>query len=448
MATIKIKRGKDLRIAGRPERELVDGARPSRVALKPTDFRYLRPRLKIKEGDSVSTGTPLFESKDDPRVKFVSPGSGRVEAVRFGQRRKLLEVVVALSGEERFEEAGKLSAGEALKLSREELIERLLNGGLWPLILQRPFSRIASPSDKPKSIFVGAMAEDAFAPDPEVFLKEEEPAFQLGLEVLKKLTDGPLHLCVSASAKAIPIPKVQGMKVHRFSGPYPSGSVPVQIYYAGPPRGHETVWYLQAADVLAVSRYLTTGRFPTERIVALSGPAARERRFYRSRFGASVESIAQGRVETGELRYVSGGVLTGSKIAAAGFLGFYDTTLFVLAEGRQRELLSFAMPGFGKYSLSRAFFSGVMPSAEYSLDTSKRGSPRNFVLNGIYEDLCPVNILPQHLVKAVLAGDIEETERHGILDCAQCGLCTFVCPSKVELGSIIQDGLDTIIKEG
>ena len=77
-----------------------------------------------------------------------------------------------------------------------------------------------------------------------------------------------------------------------------------------------------------------------------------------------------------------------------------------------------------------------------------RGSPRNFVMNGIYEDVCPVDLLPMHLAKSILADDIEESEKHGILDCAECGLCTFVCPSKIEVGEIIRGGIDAIFKEG
>jgi len=112
MADIRVPNGFDLRIAGLPEQVLADAARPSRVALRPGDFPGLRPKLLVEEGASVKTGTSLLGSKDCPRFRLASPGTGRVEKVRWGPRRSLIEVVVALEGEEQFEPVPKASAGE------------------------------------------------------------------------------------------------------------------------------------------------------------------------------------------------------------------------------------------------------------------------------------------------------------------------------------------------
>ncbi len=446
--SIHISKGHDFKLFGRPEPTITDASRPARVALQPPDFRYLRPRLKVKKGDAVRAGTHLFESKDDSRIVFGSPGSGTVVDIRFGARRRILEVIVELAGEEQFEEAGSLSPDEVRKLDRDKIVERLLTGGLWPLVRQRPFSKIADPDGKPRAVYVGAMSTEPFLPDPDVVLEGQEGDFQLGLDILGKLTKGKVHLCVSTKARSKALTQAQGVETHCFTGPHPSGNIAVQIYHVDPPGPHETVWYLGAQDTLAVARFFRTGRFPTERVVSLGGSGARERRYFRSRFGASVESLTQGKLDDGELRFVSGGVLTGRKIEAAGFLGFYDTALYVLPEGRTREMLSFMRPGLGKYSLSRTVADSFLPTADYRLDTNLNGGSRNFVMTGIYEDICPVDIIPDQLAKSVLAGDIEESEKHGILDCAECGLCTFICPSKIEVGSIIQKGLDEIVKEG
>lgn len=449
MPDITIRRGHDLRLSGRPRPEIASAPRPARVALQPADFRYLRLRLRAQEGQEVLAGTPLLESKEDPRIRLVSPASGRLAAVHYGERRKILEVIVELSGEERSEEMPPLSPEQVRAMGRRELIDRLCAAGLWPLIRQRPFSRVAEPDGEPKALFVGAMATEPFGPDPDVVLQGQEEAFQLGLDALRKLAGGRLHLCVARDARSAALTRAEGVVLHRFAGPHPAGNVAVQIYHVDPPKAGEVVWYLGAQDVLAVARQLTTGRFPAERVVSLCGPGIRpaQRRYYRAPLGASVESLTQGRAEPGEMRHVSGGVLTGRKVTATGFLGFYDTTLYVLPEGRRREMLAFLRPGFGKYSLWRTFPSGFAPAGEYVLDTNKRGSLRNFIMNGVYEDVCPVDILPQYLAKSVLAGDVEEAERHGILDCAECGLCSFVCPSKIEVAAVIRDGIDQIAQE-
>lgn len=448
MSVITVSKGHDLRISGIPSKDIQDAPRPAHAALQPPEFRYLRPRLKVREGDSVKIGTPLFESKDDPRIVFVSPAAGKVSPVRFGERRRLLEVVVELGGEESFEEYGALTRDEARGLSREALVDRLLKMGLWPLLRQRPFSKIADPDGRPAAIFVSATAAGPCEPDADRVLEGREQDFQLGLDLLKKLTEGPLHLCCAEHSEAKALIEAKGVSVHRFNGKHQAGDAAVQIYHVAPPSPKAPVWYLGYQDLLTISRSLAAGRLIAERVVGFGGPGAAEPKTLRTRIGASVESITRGKVRSGEMRYVSGAVLNGTAVDAAGHLGFYDSSLIVLPEGRGRELLGFARPGFGRYSLSRAWISAFFPGGEHDFDTNLGGSRRNFVLQGVEEDLCPVGIWPQQAAKAVLAEDFDEMEKHGVLDCAECGLCTFVCPSKIEVAGILRRGIDMIHKEG
>jgi Na+-transporting NADH:ubiquinone oxidoreductase subunit A len=447
-STISIRRGRDLQIAGHPAPKIVDAARPARAAVQPDDFRYFRPRLLVKEGDAVKTGTPVLESKDDPRVVLVSPGAGTVAKIHRGERRKILEVVIELAGEESFVEHGELDGAAIGALTREALVEKLLKGGLWPLLRRRPFACAADPDETPKAIWVCATPQDAFDADPDLVLRGQEKDFQLGLDLLAKLTNGSVYLGVSKDASCPALTAASGVEVRSFCGPYPAGDPAVQIYHVCPPKAGESVWYLRAQDLLALTRFVKTGRYDPTRVIAFGGPAVKEAQLFRTRVGASVESIAEGRVEDGELRVVTGSVLSGRKVPRTGFTGFYDTALFALKEGREREFLSFFAPGFEKYTLSNAYGSSLFAGTQFPLDTNLRGSLRNFVQSGIYEEICPVGIWPEHAAKAVLAEDIEEMEKHGILDCAECGLCTFVCPSKIEVGSILRSGIDLIRKEG
>ncbi|MFC1679465.1 Na(+)-translocating NADH-quinone reductase subunit A, partial [Elusimicrobiota bacterium] len=434
--------------SGRPEPVIADAPPPSHVAIQPPDFRYLRPRLKVKEGQKVKLGTPLFESKDDPRVVFVALGGGKVSEVRRGKRRRILDVVVELDKDEEVEDFGALKPEEARKLGRKDVIDRLLKGGLWPLLNQRPFSCVPNPDDEPKAFFVGGTAREPWCPDPDVVLEGKEEDFQLGLDILKKLTAGKTYLCVSADAKCKALTEARGVELRRFTGPHPAGNIAVQVYHIDPPDGKETVWYIKSQDVLTVARFFKTGRLPVERIVSVCGPSVKEaeRRYYRTRLGASVESLTKGKLVEGDLRHISGGVLTGRQVPADGFLGLRETTMYVLPEGRNRELLSFVRPGFEKYSLSRSVVSSFIPGGSHVLDTNCCGGLRNFVMTGIYEDVCAVDIIPEQLAKSVIAGDLEEAEKHGILDCAECGLCTFICPSDIEIADVIERGLAQIRK--
>ncbi|PCI34957.1 MAG: NADH:ubiquinone reductase (Na(+)-transporting) subunit A [Elusimicrobia bacterium] len=446
--TISIRRGLDLKIAGRPASKILEAPRPARTAVQPDDLRYFRPRLLVKEGDAVKAGTPLLEDKDDPRIVLVSPAGGTVASVHRGERRKILEVIIELAGEETFEEHGALDDDALQGLTREALTERLLKGGFWPLLRQRPFACVANPDTPPKAILVCATPQDDFDTDPDIVLRGQEKDFQSGLDLLAKLTDGTVFLGIGKNAQCPALTDAKGVETRRFAGPYPAGDPAVQIYYACPPKSGETVWYIRAQDLLALARFVKTGRYSTERVIALGGPAVKERQLFKTRVGASIESITDGRLEEGELRVVSGSVLSGRKVPRTGFVGLYDTAVFVLREGRERELLSFFMPGLNKYTTTNTYLGSFLGKSEYALDTNLRGSLRNFTQSGIYESVCPVDIWPEQTAKAVLAGDIEEMEQHGILDCVECGLCTFVCPSKIEVGSILRDGIDLIRKEG
>jgi len=56
--------------------------------------------------------------------------------------------------------------------------------------------------------------------------------------------------------------------------------------------------------------------------------------------------------------------------------------------------------------------------------------------------------MPNLIMKAALNSDIEKMESCNIHDCVDCGLCTFVCPAKIELSKNIEDGKSLIAKEG
>ena len=77
------------------------------------------------------------------------------------------------------------------------------------------------------------------------------------------------------------------------------------------------------------------------------------------------------------------------------------------------------------------------------------GEERAFVVSGQYEDFVPMDIYPVHLIKAIMAQDIELMEQLGIyeVDPADFSLCEFACTSKIPVQDIIREGLDLIKKE-
>jgi len=449
MPEISIKKGLNLNLAGGPALDIEEAARPTRLGIMLDDFPGFKPRLQVKEGDTVQVGSILVSSKEDPRMCLVSPGSGTVAEIRLGARRRLEAISIELSGEEKYVAFPSHSREEVEALSAEKLTEILLECGLWPLLRQQPFNRIANPAQRPQAIFVGAMQADPFAPQTKLILHEKEKQLQLGLDLMQKLTDGKVYLCAAKRDQDLAaITLSQGAEKYFFSGPHPAGHIAVQIYHVAPPSGNQVVWHLDIQALLAIADLLQNGKLPTERLITLAGPGVRQPQHLNTRWGASAESLTLNRLNPEEMRLISGGVLTGRKIGEKDFLGFYDNSLCVFPEGRQREMLGFMNPGLNKYSSSRAFLSSLFPDMEYTVTTNRQGSLRSFVQTGIYEEVCAVDLYPAHLAKSVLADDFEEMEKHGILDCVQCGLCSYVCPSKIEVAAIIQSGIDKIEIEG
>ena len=445
--SVKLKKGFDLRIKGIAEKKLAGEIQSVRYAVKPVDFPGLVPRLAVKPGDKVQAGTPLFIDKLRPEIKFTSPVSGIVVSSDRGDRRKLLEVVVEKNGNE-FIDFGK---ADPSNLNREQIKEHLLASGLWPAIRQRPYHVIARPQDLPKAIFISGFDTAPLAPDSN-FIMDNSPSslFQTGLSALTKLTDGRVNLILNGKGEAPEsLKKCTGVEISYFSGPHPAGNVGIHIHHLNPINKGEIVWVVNLQDVLSVGRLFEEGIYKHERIVALTGSEVLHPQYYKMLSGASVESMVRDKVKDGHLRVISGNVLTGTKIKSDGYLGYYDSQVTVIPEGDYYEFFGWAMPGLNKFSFSKTFASTLIPKKSYNLDTNMHGEERAFVMTGKYEQVVPMDIYPMQLLKAILAQEVDLMENLGIYEIAEedFALCEFICPSKIEIQSIVRQGLDLMIKE-
>ena len=454
-AVINIRKGLDLRLAGAPAPEIVDLSPSGTVTVFPSDYEGIKPRLLVREGDQVKRGTPLFFNKKSDAMRATAPAAGRIKSIAIGPRRIIERIVIEVSGKDEREDFRKHEPDTVLRMPRDEILAKLLTTGLLIHIRQRPFSRMADPSVQPKSIFVNGMATAPFQADPHVCVRGHESAFQAGLNALTRLTSGKVYLCIDprASHPSPALVNAQNVETIGFTGPHPAGNTSVHIHHVDPIKPHDTIWTVQAADLILIGRLLVEGTVPEGRVIALAGPGVMEpaRRYYRARIGESLEHILKERVEAGEQRIIRGNVLSGAKTSSSDALHFRDNTLNVLPESRERRLLGWIMPGLDQYSQSRSFVSRWMRrDALWAADTRMHGSKRAMVLTGLYDQYVPMNIMTDFLLRAVLARDIEEAVKLGILEVEpeDFALPAFVCPSKMDLMGIIRQGLAQIEREG
>jgi Na+-transporting NADH:ubiquinone oxidoreductase subunit A len=445
--TYKIKKGLDIILKGTAEKGISDHVKPGLYALKPSDFRGLVPRLVVKEGDAVKAGTPLFVDKNREAVCFTSPVSGTVKAINRGERRVILEVVVESDGQSQHE---SFTTGDPLQLDSLSVKTTLLSSGLWPAIRQRPYNTIANPEDKPKAIFISAFDSAPLAPDTDFVLVGSEKDFQTGLNALSRLTAGRVHVNIHEKQNRLSLYEgLQNAVVSRFSGPHPAGNISVQVQRIDPINKGEVVWHVIPQHVTAIGRLFTTGKYDISSILAVTGSEVLRPGYVKTLTGARVQSIVEGNLSPIHKRFISGNPLTGTRVEAEGYTGFYDTQITVIPEGDEPEFLGWALPGFDKYSFSRSFWSWLRPRNAWVLNTNLHGGNRPFVITGIYEKVFPMNIYPMQLLKSILAEDVEMMEKLGIYEVVEedFALCEFICPSKTEMQSIVGKGIDLMMKE-
>jgi Na+-transporting NADH:ubiquinone oxidoreductase subunit A len=455
MVVHKLKKGYNIKLAGRTDSVAVDGDLPKFFALQPPDFLGLRPRLKVDIGTPVKIGSELFIDKTRPDIKFVSPASGQVVQINRGTRRIIIEVVIESDGKDDYEFFDVYDMNKIEILGREEIIKHLLETGVWPYIRQRPFSKIADPNATPRDIFICAMDTAPLAPDQNLLLEGEEESFQAGVSTLSKLTSGKVYLSLDGNYERLApaLDKVEGVEKHSFTGPHPVGNVSVHIHHISPLNTGQNVWYVYAPDVALIGRLFLEGKYPVERLVAVAGSSVKEetRKYYKTRLGSPVQSlVAEGELVDFHARYISGNVLSGRRITENGYLGFYDRLLTVIPDSRRRELFGWFKPGLKEESFSRLFLSKLIPQKEYIRDTRTHGGKRAFVQTGEYEKVVPMDIFPSHLVKSIMAEEIEDMIGLGLLEVDEedFALCSYICPSKIDFGKHIRDGLDILEKEG
>jgi Na+-transporting NADH:ubiquinone oxidoreductase subunit A len=444
---IKIKRGLDIKLQGKAEKTILNAGVTDLYAIKPTDFIGLTPKLVVKPGDPVKAGTPLFFDKNHPEVKFTSPVSGKIADVSRGEKRKILTVIVESDGKN---DSIRFNTGNPDGLSREKITETLLESGAWTLIRQRPYNIVANPQHAPKSIFISGFDSAPLAPDLDFIMKDSEKEFQAGINILKKLTDGKIHLSLLSTNEACAaFSKVSNVEFHYFKGPHPAGNAGIQIHHIDPINKGDVVWVVNPQHVATIGKLFLEGIFDNSIMIAVAGSEVIKPAYYKVIRGTSIANLIKGSVSSGEIRYISGNVLTGTQLMKDGFLGFYDNLLTVIPEGNYYDFLGWALPGIGKYSTSHSFFSWFTPSKQYALDTNLKGGERAYVMTGEYEKVLPMDIYPVQLIKAILSENIDKMEQLGIYEVVEedFALCEFVCTSKINVQEILRSGLNLMRKE-
>lgn len=452
---IKLKRGLDIPIEGFPSTQIIKSIVSETVAVKPTDFKGLIPKLMVKEGDSVKAGTVLFIDKKRPEVKFTSPASGTVCEIVRGEKRRLLEVRIKTDSETDYV---KFDIPKLDNITDKNVIEILLESGLWPCIIQRPYGIVANPDTLPKAIYISTFDTAPLAADYDYTLREEIETLQTAINVLAKIAPNKIHMGLNAKTHACsPFHKLLNVEFHTFDGPHPAGNVGIQLNHVCPINKGDIVWTINMHHLAFIGRLFRNGIVDMQQTIAVGGPRVSTPGYIKCLAGMPLSEISclvndnMTKLQQGcEVRFISGNVLTGKNVGKDGYLGFYDNCITLITEGNYHELFGWAkIIRPKKFSFASTYFSWLTPKKKYKVDSNINGGVRAFVMSDKYSKVLPMDIYPVYLLKAILAQDIEKMEQLGIYEVVEedFALCEYIDPSKIEIQSIIANGIDTMIKE-
>ncbi|MEH6537941.1 MAG: Na(+)-translocating NADH-quinone reductase subunit A [Psychroserpens sp.] len=443
---IKIKKGLDIKLVGEADKTVEQAIISNFCTIRPEDFHSVIPKLVAKEGAKLQAGDVIFYDKSNEDVKYVSPVSGTVLEVLRGPKRRIDAIKIQADKEQSYKDFGKFNTNSDAAATKAHL----LASGCWPFIKQRPYDVIANPEKSPKSIFISGYSTAPLAANLDFVLAGKEVELQAAVSALSKLTEGQVHIGVGSNNS--PLANMSDATIHNVSGPHPAGNVGTHINKIDPVNKGETVWTVNAQDLVVIGELLLTGKFNAERIVALAGSSVKKPRYFKTKIGSEVATMVydNGVEKEGNDRIISGNVLSGKQVKPDGSLGYYDTLISVIPEGDDYEFFGWNKPVFNKVSTTRALtFSWLTPKKKYSLNTNTNGEHRAFVVTGSYEEVFPLDIYPMQILKACKYQDLDEMEALGMYEVApeDFALTEFICVSKQPHQDIIRKGLDLMLKE-
>ena len=438
---IKLHKGLTVNLCGVAAQEIHEAKASEVYGLVPDAFCGVKPKVVVREGDAVKAGDALFVDKQHPEVCFTSAVSGKVAKVERGDRRKVLSIQVAADQDQQY-----VDFGAGVPDTKEAVMDKLLKSGLFGYMLQRPYAVTCNPEDAPKGIFVSLFCDMPLAQDFSFTLKDEVANLQLGIDALSKIAK--VYVGISSQLSALSS-QLKNCELTVFEGKCPAGNVGVQINHTCPVNKGEVVWTLGAEELLFVGRLFATGKLDLTRTIAVAGEMEQPC-YVKAKVGAKISDVvAYSKTKAGAV-LIDGNPLTGAETSLDGFLGAHTTEVTAVKDGSHAdEAFGWIMPRFAQFSMSRLYFSWLCGKKRYSLDNRIKGGHRHMIFSGEYEKVFPMDIYPEQLVKAIIAGDIDKMEALGIYEVApeDFAMCEFVCSSKVELQRIVREGLDMLRKE-
>ena len=192
---IKIRKGVDIRLVGTPGDTVSAAKRVQNLRNTATQiFLGLTPKLIVKEGDTVKAGDSLFFEKKIPSINTLVLSLEKLAAIVRGAKRRIMSVIVEADATDSYIDHGSLDIS---KSSREEVLNKILEGGMFPFFGQRPFGVVAIQRIPLVQFMLADLTLLHLLLHNSVALDGRMKDFQNGINALAKLAgEGGVHLAL------------------------------------------------------------------------------------------------------------------------------------------------------------------------------------------------------------------------------------------------------------
>ncbi len=452
---MKFRGGYNLFLTGKPSGEIKDLPQPEALYLPLFSPRFNFSQINVEDGTEVTQGQVLANDPANHAVPLLAPRAGTVKTVDEERRLIILENVQKASNE-------KIDVNDDLPEKAKELGDAgkkcaaLIRLGAWQFVSDAFTGKLPDPYTTPQAVIVSTSRLEPFITGAETLLIKHLANFEQGLKHVHSMAaDKPMYLVMPKNATVTSrirgiIGKNAWIKLIVVPEKYPFDNIKLCTQLLGldknPQKG--AVWALGVESVLAVDQALTESKPCVDRVISVAGPGTKKGEHIKAIPGYSLKTILESYQDGSPTRMVNGGALTGTTIEETQMgLDVECIALTFIPEHTKRELLCFANPGISKHAFIIAFLGSLRPKFFERYTTGIRGEQRPCVTCCCCETVCPAGIMPHQIHKYVTKNRLEDAERIGLNLCVQCGLCTHVCPSKIEIKQGLLEAQETLLQE-
>ncbi len=373
----------------------------------------------VEVGDEVKTGDKVCEAKGFVSVPSHASISGKVTKIEKRLHPvggKVLSIVIESDGEDQ-KSASIAPVDNYFDLDIEEMKKKIsaagvagMGGAAFPSHV-----KLSPPAEKPIDTFIlnGAECEPYLTADHRLMLEHPKEIIE-GVRIVMKILNCKKGYIAIEKNKPDAISLIKktvqeagaNLTVVGLNVKYPQGAekqlikaiINRNVPAGGLPMDVACLVH-NVGTAQAIYEAVSSNKPLYERVVTVSGKGITQPKNIRARIGTPFQNLIDfcGGLNENAIKIVNGG----------------------------------PMMGIAQFSLDVPVTKGTSGILALTEKETQARTPGPCIRCSHCVDVCPMNLLPNELAKLIEYKKFDEAYKMGILDCIECGSCSFICPSKI-----------------